>query len=378
MATMQTVDAIRPLDGDPAEHFDVIVIGGGQAGLAMGYCLSRTGVRYVILDDRERTGDSWRSRWESLRLFTPARYDTLPGMRFPASPGTFPTRDQMADYLEAYATRFDLPIHHGVRVDGLWPAGDGESGFVVTAGGRRYTAPEVVVATGAFAYPRIPVLAGHIGPSIRQVSAGEYSTPAMLQDGAVLVVGAGNSGAEIAMEVARDHRTILVGRHPGHLPIALDGVLAQVVDHGIWFVISKVLTLRTPIGRKLAAGIREGHSGPIERIRPKDLERAGVERIETRFTGVRDGLPMLADGRVLDVANIIWCTGFQLDFSWVHVPVFDEDGYPRHERGVVTSSPGLYFLGLPFIYALNSILVGGVGRDAAYISERIGARMRAA
>jgi putative flavoprotein involved in K+ transport len=361
---------------DVPADLDVIVIGGGQAGLAVGHALKQRDVRFIILDDRARTGDSWRSRWESLRLFTPARYDALPGMRFPAPPGTFPTRDQMADYLEDYARHFELPIHHSVRADGLWPAGEGELGYVVTAGERRYVAPQVVVATGAFQQPRIPVLASHIKRSIRQFHAGEYSTPSMLQDGPVLVVGAGNSGAEIAMEAVRSHRTVLVGRHPGHLPIALDGRLAQVVDHGIWFMVNNVMTLRTPIGRKVAAGIRAGHSGPIERIRPKDLEKAGVERIELRLTGVRNGLPMLADGRVVDVANIIWCTGFRFDFRWIHLPVFDEDGQPMHDRGVVPSSPGLYFLGLPFIYALSSVLVGGVGRDAAYITDRIGARVR--
>lgn len=375
---MQPV-ANTPLpERDAPGNLDVIVIGGGQAGLATGYFLKRQGVRFVILDERGRTGDSWRSRWESLRLFTPARYDALPGMRFPASPGTFPTSNQMADYLESYAGRLGLPILHGVRVDGLWPAGDGNKGYVVTAGERRYSAPQVVVATGAFNQPRIPAFADQLDPAILQVSARDYRNPSQLQDGPVLVAGAGNSGAEIAMDVAYSHRTILAGRHPGHFPVRLDGRFALVVDRGIWFVLNNAMSLRTPMGRKAIETFRGGHSTPIERIHPKDLRKAGVERIELRITGVKDGAPMLADGRVLDVANVIWCTGFRFDSSWIHLPVLDDEGYPVQVRGLATSAPGLYFIGMPFIYAPTSLLVGGMGRDAAYIADHIAARVKIA
>lgn len=358
-------------------HLDVIVVGGGQAGLAMGYHLKRRGVRFHILEQRERVGDIWRSRWESLRLFTPAKYDGLPGMPFPGSPHHCPTRDEMADYLEAYATRFALPVRTGVRVDGVWPGGDGEDGFLVTAGDVRYSVAQVVIATGAQEGPHVPAFAADLDSRIHQLHSSDYRHAGQFREGGVLVVGAGNSGAEIAMEAARDHRTILAGRHPGEEPITPESRLAPLFTRGLWFVAHHVLTLDTPIGRKVAPAVRAGHAAPRARIKTRDLRLAGVERALARVDGVRNGMPLLDDGTVLDVANVVWCTGFRNRFDWVHLPAIGADGYPMVERGVVPSVPGLYFIGLPFLYSLSSMLVGGVGRDAAYLAERVAARARA-
>ena len=188
----------------------------------------------------------------------------------------------------------------------------------------------------------------------------------------MLVVGAGNSGAEIALEAAAEHRTILVGSDPGHVPFRLESGVAHVAIRALWFAWNHVLTVNTPMGRKAGAKIRAGHSGPLVRVKPVDLQRAGVERVYARVTGVEAGKPVVDDGRVVDVANVVWCTGFRNDLSWIHLPVAGDDGYPLHERGVSTSVPGLFFLGLPFLYSFSSMLVGGVGRDAAYLAERIG------
>jgi putative flavoprotein involved in K+ transport len=351
-------------------RYDVIVIGAGQAGLAMGYYLQRQGRRFVILEGRERVGDIWRSRWDSLRLFSPARFDGLPGMPFPAPRHAFPSRDQMADYLEAYVARFALPVRTGVRVDGLWPAGDGD-GYVVTAGDARFEAAQVVVSTGAEESPRVPAIAAELDPGICQLHSSEYRNPSQLQPGDVLVVGAGNSGAEIAIEAARDHHTILAGRDPGHVPFRIDRPLARLALPVLWLVATRVMTLDTPIGRKVGPLIRSGHAGPLVRTKPSDIAAAGVERTLSRVVGVRNGKPVLDDGRVLDVSNVVWCTGFRNDFRWIHLLVFDESGYPRHERGVVADAPGLSFLGLPFLHAFSSMLVGGVGRDAAYLAKRM-------
>lgn len=353
--------------------YEAIVIGGGQAGLATGYYLKQQGRDFVILDGSERVGDTWRARWDSLRLFTPARFNSLPGMPFPAAPNHLPRKDEMADYLEAYAERFGLPVRLGVWVDGL--ARDGER-FVVTAGGRRYEADNVVVATGAYHCPRIPAFAPELDPDIVQLHSSEYRRPSQLQEGPVLVVGAANSGAEIALELSQSRQTWLSGRHPGSEPARPGSALGRLVTPLMWFVFSNVLSVRTPIGRWLRPKMLKMGGVPLARVRPADLQAAGVERVHDRTAGVQDGLPLLADGRALDVANVIWCTGFWPDFSWINLPIFDDEGQPMHERGVVKSVPGLYFLGLFFLSSAASPLVGGVDRDAAYIADHIASRER--
>jgi putative flavoprotein involved in K+ transport len=347
--------------------YDTIVIGGGQAGLATGYYLKRQQRDFVILDANQRIGDSWRNRWDSLRLFTPARYNGLPGMPFPAPAHTLPSKDEVADYLEAYAARFALPVRTGVTINRLAKQG---GRFVVEAGNLRIEADNVVVATGAYHIPRIPAFASELDPAIVQMHSSEYRRPSQLRDGGVLVVGAANSGAEIALEVSRTHQTWLSGRHPGSEPTRPGSAADRLITPLIWFVFSHVLTVNTPIGRKAATQLRS-HGVPLGRVRPGDLLAAGVERIHTRTVGVRDRLPLLADGRILGVANVIWCTGFSPGFEWIDLPIFGHDGEPIHERGVVTSHSGLYFVGLFFQSAVVSSLVGGVGRDAERIVRAI-------
>jgi putative flavoprotein involved in K+ transport len=350
-----------------SEQFEVVVIGGGQAGLSVGYHLQQQGRDFVVLDKNERIGDSWRKRWDSLRLFTPARYSGLPGLPFPAPAHLHPTKDEMADYLEAYAARFELPVRMGVKVDRLSRR---ERRFVVTAGDLRFEAVNVVVATGGYHGPRVPAFAPELDPDIVQLHSSDYRHPSQLREGDVLVVGAGNSGAEIALELSRSHRVYLSGRHPGTEPTRPGSVMDRLITPVIWFVFSHVLTVNTPLGRKAAAQLRS-HGLPLGRVKPADLLAAGVERIHARTVAARDGLPLLADGRLLDVTNVIWCTGYQPDFGWIALPIFDHDGEPIHERGVIATEPGLYFVGLFFLSAATSSLVGGVGRDAAYIAKHI-------
>ena len=349
------------------ESFDTVVIGGGQAGLAMGYRLAKRGQPFVILDAHPRTGDAWRTRWDSLRLFTPAMFSGLPGMRFPAPNHSKPTKDEMADYLEAYATRFALPIRHGVRVDGLTREG---GQYVVTAGAERFVADRVVVATGAHHKPHTPAFAADLDPRIVQLHSHDYGNVSQLADGGVLLVGAGNSGADIAMDVVSTHPTWLAGRHPGHVPFRIESLKARVLIHLVRFAGHRVLNLGTPVGRKVIPKMSVG-GNPLIRIKPKDLLAAGVTRVTDRVVGARDGLPLLDDGTVLDVANIIWCTGSHPDFSWIDLPVFDGDGVLQHTRGVVESEPGLYFLGLEFQWAATSAAITGLGRDSAYLIKAI-------
>jgi putative flavoprotein involved in K+ transport len=357
--------------GGPAEWFDTVIIGGGQAGLSVGYYLARLGQSFVILDKHDRTGDGWRERYDSLRLFSPAKYDALPGMSFPASPYTFPSGHQLADYLENYAERMRLPVLTGVKVDGLWSA-SAAGGYLVTAGQRRFAAAQVVVATGIHQLPSVPAFAHQLDPGIRQMHSSDYRNPSQLLPGDVLVVGVGHSGADIALEAASEHRTWLSGTVHGQIPIDIDAWSARPVWWLLWFAAKHILTVRTPlIGGMQPAAHSQG--GPLVRVKLPQLIAAGVQHVSARTAGIRDGLPVLKDGRVLNVNTVIWCTGFRHDFSWIHLPVIGEHGWPRHDRGVAASAPGLYFAGLPFQYSFSSMLVGGVGRDAHYVAKHIAA-----
>jgi putative flavoprotein involved in K+ transport len=346
-----------------------VLAGGGPAGRPTGYQLARRGRPFVILDAAGRVGDTWRARWDTLRLFTPARYSGLPGWPFPAPAWHYPDKDEVADYLEAYAARFELPVRSGVAVDGLTRSGER---FLVRAGERRFEADNVVVAAGAFQHPRVPAFAGELDPAILQLHSSRYRRPSQLREGGVLVVGAANSGAELAVEAAPDHQTWLSGRHPGSEPTRAGSRLDRLLTPPFWFLISRVLSVRTPIGRKARPKLLSAGT-PLARVRRKDITAAGVQRVP-RTVGVRDGLPLLEDGRVLEVANVLWCTGFRPHFPWIGLPVIGEDGQPEHDRGVVRSEPGLYFVGLFFLTAISSALIGGVGPDADHIAAQIAAR----
>jgi len=357
---------------DRHERVETLVIGGGQAGLAMGYQLSRRNVPYKIVDAHGRIGDAWRNRWDSLRLFTPNRLNHLPGMPFPGYHWGFPSKNEMADYLDSYARRFDLEVETGIRVEKLTREG---GQFVAIAGDRRFEADNVVVAMSSWQHPRVPDLASELDPRIVQLHVAEYKNPGQLQEGRVLVVGAGNSGAEVAIEVARTHEVVLSGPSTGAIPFRPESVAARVLMPFVGRILfHRVLTTDTPIGRKVRPKmIASGE--PLIRVKPKDLAAAGVERVP-RVTGVEDGMPQLEDDRSVDVANVVWCTGFQPGFSWIDLPVFGPQG-PTHERGIVGSEPGLFFIGLKFLYSVSSEQIHGVGRDADRVAQRIAAGRQA-
>ncbi len=355
------------------ERFNTVVIGGGQAGLSVGYHLRKRRIPFVILESHLRIGDSWRHRWRSLRLFTPARFNGLDGMPFPGAPNYFPTKDEMGEYLESYARRFSLPVRTGVTVERLSRAG---TGFLITTSAGIIEATHVVVAMATYQKARVPAFAAELDPGIVQMHSSEYQDPSGLRPGSVLLVGAGNSGAEIAMEVARTHRTWMAGRDVGHVPFDIGGLLARLflARFVLRFVFHRVLTTSTPVGRMARPRVLID-GGPLIRQRPRDLASAGVMRAP-RVVGVRGGRPLLADHQVMDVANVIWCTGYEPGFSWIDIPVHGLHE-PLHERGIVKSVPGLYFVGLHFLHAFSSTMIHGVGRDAAFIARDIAARQLA-
>jgi putative flavoprotein involved in K+ transport len=387
-ALLEAGEALRgvSLRVAPAERYDVIVIGAGQAGLSMGHHLRRRGLRFLILDAADRVGDAWRKRWDSLRLFTPAKLDGLDGLRFPAPPNSFPTKDEMADYLESYAAHFDLPVRLRTRVERV-ARRDGR--YVVTTscetvGAHRTAtgasscgeieADHVVVAMASYQTGKIPAFAKDLRRDIVQLHSIDYRNPSQLRPGKSLLVGAGNSGAEIAIELARrGHEVCVAGRDTGNVPFRIDGWAARLflTRLVLRFVFHHVLSLGTPLGRRAQAASHKG--APLIRVKSSDLKKHGIERVG-RVAGVKDGRPILQDGRVLDVANVIWSTGFAPAFSWIDLPVFDDRGEPRHDGGVVPDQPGFYFLGLHFLYAMSSTMIHGVGRDAERIAKVIASR----
>jgi putative flavoprotein involved in K+ transport len=349
------------------QQLGTVVIGGSQAGLAIGYFLKKRSLPFVILDENERIGNAWRKRWDSLRLFTPARYNGLPGMPFPRRPWAYPTKDEIAGYLEAYARAFELPVRTGVKVDRLAKTGDR---FEVKCGQQTLFAENVVVATGAFNNPRVPSFARELDERIVQLHSKDYRNPSQIQAGGVLVVGAGNSGAEIAMELAPHHQTWLSGPDTGQEPARAGTRLDHLLTPMMWFVATR-LTVKTALGRKLRDHFLDPPRGiPLGRVRRKDFAPAGIKRVP-RTTGVNNGYPLLEDGTVLTVSNVIWCTGFRPDYHWIDLSLPTHNGLPIHDRGIVESCPGLYFVGLLFLYSLSSALVGGVGRDAEHIVDHI-------
>jgi putative flavoprotein involved in K+ transport len=348
-----------------SEQVETVIVGGGQAGLAVGYHLAQRHRPFVILDANERTGDSWRKRWDSLRLFTPAYLNALPALKFPGPRHRPSSKDDMADYLEAYAARFDLPVRMGLRVNSVTKITDR---FVVSAGDQRFEADNVVLATGGYQAAYVPAFADRLDAGITQLHSSQYRRPSQLRDGDVLVVGAANSGAEIALEVSATHRTWLSGRHPGSEPTRPGSRVDRLFTPPFWFFISRVASVTNPIGRRMRPQWITT-TLPLGRVRLKDLDAAGVTRL-TRTIAVSDGKPVMEDGQILNVSNIVWATGYRPAFDWVHIDVFDQEGRPVHHRGT-TREPGLYFIGLFFLSSLASSLVGGVGRDAEHIARLI-------
>jgi putative flavoprotein involved in K+ transport len=348
---------------------ETVIIGGGQAGLAVAYHLKRRGYGCIVLERGNRIGDSWRTRWDSLRLYSPASRDGLPGMPFPAPRTSYPTAAEMGDFLEAYAARHELPVRTEVTVTSVTRP-DGT--YVVDTAEGSFHATNVVIANGVFRLPRIAAFADQLDPRLTQLHSSDYRNPSQLQAGPVLVVGASHSGSDIAFEAAAaGHDVVLCGPDTGQLPAPIETRRGRMLFRALFAVGTHMLTVDTPFGRRVRPGIRHG-GGPLLRYRRKELAAAGVERVLARASGVEAGRPALDDGRVVDVNNVIWCTGFRPDYSWIQVPIeMGADGYPVQYRGQMAGCPGLYVVGLPFQHSFTSMLIAGMARDAERVAQHI-------
>ncbi|NNC91707.1 MAG: NAD(P)-binding domain-containing protein [Acidimicrobiia bacterium] len=349
---------------DHADHtFDTIVIGGGQAGLIVGHALRDRGVDFTILDASVRVGDAWRNRWDSLSLFTQVSMNGLPGKAFPGPANAFVGKDEVADFLETYASEMELPVRSSVRVERLTREG---KGFRLDTTAGVYNGSTVIVAMADYQKPHVPGFATELDPSILQMHTVEYRNPSQLPDGPVLVVGLGNSGADIALDVARSRDTIVAGHESGAVPFRIEGWIGRNVGTRlVRFAMVKVLNTSTPIGRRMRPKMLV-KGPPLVRVRPRELKKAGVRRVG-RIEGIQNGKPVTAEGEALDVASVIWCTGYRPGFDWIDLPIFDDQGIPNHSRGVVEDVPGLYFVGLFFLHAMWSETITGVQPDVDYI-----------
>ena len=341
------------------ERYDVVVIGAGQAGLAIGHFLGKQGRRFMILEAADSVASAWRSRWDSLILFTPRRYDALPGLAFPGDPDGYPTRDEVIAYLERYAAHFQLPIALSSPVRSLTREGDA---FVLEAGERRVVADQVVVATGPFQVPNVPALAGGLSGEVLQTHSTGYGRPADIPQGRVLVVGGGNTGFQIAKELAASHEVHLaIGSRQTPLP-------QRLLGRDLFWWLTKLGLLSKTVESRLGQRLRSRDT--LIGSSPREVKRHGVQ-VRSRAVRAEGRTIGFADGTELEVDAVIWATGYRLDSSWIELPVTDDDGRLRHRRGV-TEVPGLYFLGLSWQHTRGSALLGFVADDAAFIAEQLG------
>jgi putative flavoprotein involved in K+ transport len=340
------------------EQREVVVVGGGQAGLAVGSFLAGAGRRFTILEAAGEPAAAWRGRWNSLKLFTPARYDGLPGLPFPGQPDRYPGRDEVVGYLTDYARRFELPVELNSRVRSVRAR---DTGFAVDLADRTYEAEQVVVATGPFQVPFTPAMSSTLGADVVQLHSSEYRAPADLPAGTVLVVGGGNSGFQIAADLVETHHVHLaVGARQAALP-------QRILGRDLFRYLQATGLMRKTVHSRLAQRLKDKET--LIGSSPRAARRQGIH-LRPRATSADAARVTFADGTELGVDAVVWATGFRLDHSLVELPVFDEDGALEHQRGV-TETPGLYFLGLPWQYTRGSALLGWVKDDAQYIAQQI-------
>jgi putative flavoprotein involved in K+ transport len=341
--------------------YDVLVLGAGQAGLSMGYFLKRTKLNFLILDKGSEIGESWRNRYDSLTLFTPRTYSSLPGLSLKGEEKQYPTKDEMSDYLSMYAKAFSLPIQLDTSVSKLDKV---EDHFRLYTNNGEFQSKNVIVATGPFQEPYIPESSQHLSENILQLHSSQYKKPSQLQDGTTLVVGGGNSGAQIAVEISHVRKVYLsVGQPLRYLP-------QDIGSKSIFWWFDKLGVLKANVNSKVGQFIKN-KSDPIFGFELKAQLKSEDIILKPRVTPADRNGVSFKDAASLEVSNIIWSTGFKSSYSWINIPsIINEKGMPIHNRGI-TSIEGICFLGLPWQYRRGSALLQGVGYDAEYLIKKL-------
>ena len=358
-AREQSAERVNSAEDSSREHLEVAVVGGGQAGLAMGYYLREQGLQFAIFERGDSIAPAWRERWDSLTLFTPRRYSALPGLPFPGDPNGYPSRDEVIAYLERHAETFEVPIELNSEVRRLSREG---GRFVLSVDGRTVTADQVVVATGPFQTPFVPKLGHDLDPGVWQVHSTGYRQPGDVPGGAVLVVGGGNTGFQIAKELSATHKVALsVGSKQKPLP-------QRIAGRDLFWWLTKTHLLSTTVESRLGSKLQ--HRDTLIGSSPRELQRRYGVELKPRAIEAAGHTMRFEDGGELEVDAVIWATGYRPDFSWIDLPVLDSNGRLRHRRGV-TGVPGVYFLGLTWQWTRGSALIGWVKDDAAFLTERL-------
>jgi putative flavoprotein involved in K+ transport len=341
---------------------DTLIIGAGQAGLAAAYYLQRWGVPFVVLDERGAVGDVWTSRFEALRLFSPAWASGLPGLEWPGSKLRYPAKDEAAAYLSTYAEHFHFPIHLSQRVARVSPTSTGGYSISTTMG-RQYQARRVVVCTGAYNAPRRPEFSPQLAPAVMQLHSRDYQRPQqVVGTGPVAVVGSGNSALQIAADLATTGRPVYVA-FDERTPAMPNNML-------MWAMLTATRLLRASrhslVGKHMMQQPEPVVSGDLARLRTFSTAHFIGRALGAEPGGILRG----RHASTPPLEAVVWATGYGPDFSWIEAPIFDADGYPNHYRGL-TAAPGLAVLGLPWLNSRGSALMGGVGPDARYVIEQL-------
>jgi putative flavoprotein involved in K+ transport len=346
------------------QQVEVAIIGAGQAGLAAGYYLSQQNRNFVILEKAEQVGQAWRDRWDSLKLITPNPYNDLPGLSFPSQSIDFPTRNDVISYLENYAHKYQFPIEYSQSVNVLKSI---DNGFRIEANTRTIEAQHVIVATGAFHKPFIPRFSSDLPDNINQIHSSQYRNPKQLAEGAVLIVGSGNSGVQIAKEISIHHKVYLsVGNSPT-LP-------RQIWGRDLYWWLNTLKVTRINVSSRLGKRFSKRPDSVVG-INLQKLARENNIILLGHTQSASENHLLFSGGETIpisEIKTIIWASGFRSDYSWIEIPVFNSNYQPFHRRGV-TPIKGLYFLGLRWQYRITSSLIGGIGEDAAYIANKIAA-----
>lgn len=340
------------------QTLDLVIVGGGQAGLAAAYYASRRNLRYIVLEAGNSVGQSWENRYDSLKLFTPRKYSNLPGLLLSNDPEGYPTKDEVATYLRSYAEHFDLKVDANQPVTRL---SKGDGFFLIETPINHYKSRAVIIATGPFQAPRLPAWDTKL--AIPNMHSATYRNPGQIPHGKVLVVGGGNSGAQIAEELAATHEVVLAARDK------LMFIPTHIVGKSLFWWLDKLHLLNAP-AESLRAKLILNHGEPIIGTKLPALIKQERVRIKPEATGGSGSSVTFADGSTEQFASVIWSTGYTTDYSWLHIPeAMDNNKYPLHVHGQAVRVDGLYFVGLNWLRSRSSALLGGVGADAKFIFE---------